>query len=749
MLLRKALIVGLLIGILGVNLVPLAHKLEEDIGLHLLFTLRGGRPVPPDVVIISLDKLSAEHLNVREEPRKWPRTLHASLVESLSRQGAAVIAFDILFDEVRIAEHDRLFARAMQNAGNVILCECLTKETLSLTEQGRVQTGDLNLVRLTPPIPVLAESAAALAPFPLPKVPVKVSQYWTFKSDAGDTPTLPVVAFQIFALHVYDDFIRLLKKFSPSQAAGLPGDGHAMLAARDVQRSIRALRDIFEAEPLVGKKMLADLRTSTESSGESKENQALKSLIRMYQGANSRYINFYGPPGTIPTVSYFQALQQDKRPDVNQNQLDFYGKAVFVGLSELLRPEQKDGFYTVFSQKSGIDISGVEIAATAFANLLEDRPVRPLGFRMHLASVFLWGLVLGVLCLLLPTGIAVMNVVGLAMLYLVAVYYQFKSTGMWHPMVIPLLVQAPVAFFAALVWKYIRMNRERQHIRTAFGYYLPDRVVDQLAHDISDIKTGSRLVYGTCLFTDAEKYATLSETMDPEKLGRFMNRYYEAIFEPVRRHGGIVSDVVGDAMMAIWATGRPDAALRHQACLTALDIAGAVGRFNQSSPGMQLPTRMGLHSGRMMLGSIGAIDHYEYRAVGDVVNSASRLEGLNKHLGTQIIVSDEVLHQLDGFLARPLGKFLLAGKSNPISVHELICRLEDSSEQQRSFCAIFHEALHAFTSQSWREAIKIFNESRKIAGEDSPSDYYLRLCAEYMKNPPEERWDGSIRLTKK
>jgi adenylate cyclase len=746
--LRTAAIVGMLIGILGANLAPLAHHLEEGVGLHLLFKLRGTRPPPDPVVIISLDRRSAERLGVREEPRHWPHSLHARLVERLSREGAAVIVFDILFDEARSAENNRMFARAIRDAGNVVLCECLRKETIPMTAPGRVRSGDISIVRLVPPIPVLADAAAALAPFPLPKVPVKVSQYWTFKSDAGGMPTLPVVAFQIFSLRAYDELVRWLNKIDPAQAAGLPADGSALLAARDAGRTVRAVRDIFDSRPRIGKTMQAELKASARTpAGPEKARTA--ALIKMYSGANSRYLNFYGPPGAIPTVPYSQAFQDPAAQGALPQPQIFARKAVFIGLSELTQADQKDGFYTAFSQKSGINISGVEIAATAFANLLEGMHVRPLDFRMHLAALLLWGFVLGGLCLLLPAGIAVVSAWGLGVLYLAASHHLFKMSGIWLPLVVPLCFQLPVACFAALVWKYIRTNRERRNIRRAFGYYLPDGVVDRLALDISDITTGSRLVYGTCLFTDAEKYTTLSETMPPEELSRFMNRYYESIFAPVRERGGIVSDVVGDAMMAIWATGHPDAALRRQACLTALDIAEAVHHFNQSSPEGQLPTRMGLHSGRMMLGSIGAIDHYEYRAVGDVVNSASRLEGLNKHLGTQIIVSEAVLHQLDGFLTRPLGNFLLAGKSSPIRVHELICRLEESSDAQRSLCAIFNEALDAFTKQSWDMAIKSFSECRDVFGEDGPSEYYLRLCERYIVHRPDGPWDGSIRLSKK
>ncbi len=266
---------------------------------------------------------------------------------------------------------------------------------------------------------------------------------------------------------------------------------------------------------------------------------------------------------------------------------------------------------------------------------------------------------------------------------------------------------------------------------------------------MGDIKTSSQIVYGTCLSTDAEQYTTFSEIMDPKELSSFMNQYYEAVFEPVKQHGGIVSDVKGDSMLAIWATAHPDAALRNQACLAALDIASAVHRFKQSSDTLQLPTRIGLHSGNMSLGTIGAIDHYEYRAVGDIVNTASRIEGLNKYLGTRILLSEEVLYDLDDFLTRECGKFLLVGKSKPIVVHELICRIEESNEEKRSLCGMFAEALSAYRRQSWAEAIEILHKSMKTYPEDGPSIFYLKLCKKYRENPPGEIRNGLVYLNEK
>ncbi len=749
--LSKAVTLGLLIGILGMvaSLAPVGPDLEESIGLDLLFRLRGAVEVPSDVIVVTMDKVSADNLNLPAEPDKWPRSLHARLTEKLVKEGAAVIAFDIIFDETRSTENDNLFAQAISSAGNVVLCEWLKKETIPLTDERGVYTGDLNIERLVPPIPLLARSAVALAPFPLPKVPVKVSQYWTFKTGAGDTPTLPVVVFQIFALDVYDEFIQLLETVSPSQAEKLPHDKDAIITTKSVEKLIRVLRDIFKKKPLIAEKMLGELQNPRTPSVSVEKNQILKSLVKMYQGANSRYLNFYGPPGSITTVPYYQVLGSQEKSAVNQKELDLDGKAVFIGLSERLRPEQKDGFYTAFSQSSGLDISGVEIAATAFANLLEDMPVRPPDFYAHLATIFLWGVVLGIFCRLFPTAIAAGSVIGMSVLYLIAAQYQFKNTGSWYPLVLPLFSQAPLAFFGSVLWKYWDANKERQNIRKTFGYFLPDKVVDQLARNMADIKTSSQIVYGTCLYTDAEQYTALSEAMDPKELSNFMNKYYEAVFKPVRQHGGIVSDVKGDSMLAIWATAHPDAALRIQACLAALDIASAVHRFNQASDTLQLPTRIGLHSGHMLLGTIGAIDHYEYRPVGDIVNTASRIEGLNKYLGTRILASEEVLYQLEGFLARELGKFLLVGKSAPIVVYELMCRMEESSEQQKSLCAMFAEALSAYRRQSWGEAIEIFYEFMKTCREDGPSIFYLKLSEKYRENPPGEMWNDIVCLNKK
>jgi len=759
--LSKAVILGFLTGIvgLGVSLLPSGVDLEENVGLDLLFNLRGTSQPPSDVIVVSIDQKSAEHLNISKDPRKWSRSLHARLTENLVKEGAMVVAFDLIFDEVKSPEDDHLFAEAIGKARNVVLCESLKSEKVPLTTKGGTPGGNLNIERLVSPIPPLAQSAVALAPFPLPKVPVKVSQYWTFKTEAGDTPTLPVVAFQVFGMQVYEEFIRLLKKVSPSKAEKLPDSNDAIIATRGVENVIREIRDIFQNEPLIAERMLKELQNERILSAEPKKNQILKSLIIMYQAPNSAHLNFCGPPGTIPTIPYYQVLEPQGKETPKQKQFDFSGKAVFVGLSDRSPLDQKDGFNTVFSEKSGLDLSGVEIAATAFANLLEDRPVRPLSPWVSFATLLLWGVLIGMVFYLLPTFVAAISILGLMVLYFIVTAYQFKASGSWYPFVLPLLIQSPLAFFGAVVWKYIEVNQERQKISEALQKIrniLPDGVFDQLSRNIKNIKGTGQLGYGICLYTDIEDFTTIAESKkkNPEKLSTLMNKYWEVLFKPVKQYGGIIFATAGDSMLAGWVTEKPDASLRNQACQAGLDIARAVDQFNesQSSDKDKLPTRIGLHSGDILLGAIGAMDHYEYGPLGDIVNTVQRIEGLNKPLHTRILVSEEVIDQLDGFLTRELGRFLLKGKIESISIYELVCRKEGSNDQQRIKCMTFANVLDPFRKGYWKEteeAIEKFRESIKSFGEDGPSLFFSDLCKKYKEKPSREPWDGVVPMEEK
>ena len=662
----KAAFFGLLVGAAGLvaSFSHFAHDIEEDVGLSLLFQLRGVRKAPSDVVVISIDRESSEQLDVSDNPDRWPRSLHKHLVENLDKEGAKVIVFDVYFIEPRSLHEDNSFAGAIGKAGNVVLAEPLKASEVGGSDPEGSYGGRHRIVKRVKPIASLSEAAVATAPFVLPRLPVKVNQYWTFQAAAGDSPTFPVVAFQLYALEAYDEFIRILEKVSPNHAGKLSHNADTAIKSKGAMGLIRDIREIFESDPLIDKKIVAELELSDRPTGDGNKMRLLKSLAKLYGGADRQYLNYYGPPRTFITMPFHQALRLGEE-SAREHKIDIKGKAVFVGLSEILLTERKDSFYTVFSRTNGVFISGVEIAATAFANLLEDTSVKPIGTHYYIAVILAWGLLVGVVCRTTAAPVLVaIGILGLVILYLAAAQYQFNAHANWYPIVIPLFLQAPLAFFGAVLWDYFETNKEHQNLRKILGYYVPNEVVDELAKNIVDLKRGDQTVYGACLLTDAAGFTTLSEKMGVQELNTLIGKYHRAIFEPVKQNGGRVIDLAGDSVLAIWKAARPDAQLRQQACHAALDVAKAVRQFSQSFEAVKLPTRVAIHVGQIFLGNVGTEEDYRYGAQGDAINTASRMDGLNKYLGTEILVSEEVINGLDGFLTREAGRFLLKGKAH-------------------------------------------------------------------------------------
>jgi adenylate cyclase len=268
-------------------------------------------------------------------------------------------------------------------------------------------------------------------------------------------------------------------------------------------------------------------------------------------------------------------------------------------------------------------------------------------------------------------------------------------------------------------------------------------VVDELASKRADTQAAGQLMHGVCLSTDAYDYTRMSEAMPPAELGELMNAYYETLFQPVRNNNGIISDVVGDAMLALWAAVKREPAIQRQAIQAALEINRALTTPTSTAVQHCLQTRIGLHSGEILLGSIGAVDHYEYRAVGDIVNTSTRIQGLNSHLGTKILLSSEVLAGVAGLQTRELGSFILSGKSRPVVIHELLGAEADTEAASRSdYLAHFAEGLAAFRAGDWHMAGSIFTAMQAENRQDGVLQFFLARCS--MQAPPD--WDGMIRM---
>ncbi|MDY7573526.1 adenylate/guanylate cyclase domain-containing protein [Actimicrobium sp. CCI2.3] len=746
---HKHILFALTMGLSGLvfGMLPALQTLEQTHALAWLFDWRGVVRAPADVVIVAIDGDSATRLGLPPKPAQWPRTVHAQLIAQLAQAGASTIIFDLLFDRAAaIPSQDIALAAALRAAGNVLLVESLVQEQLVVAGTDGSGVGTVRVERAIVPIALLAQAALGSAALPLPR-DERINAAWFFKADDGAMATLPSLALQGHALAGYTRLMQHLRQRDPLFAATLPADATALRRSRSFNRVVRQLRRYVFAHPHLVNQLQQDLaHDRSVDAGTASTASTLRALLALYAGPDAGYLNFYGPARTITTIAYDRVLQ-GLPPDAVR------GKAVFIGYSAATVNDQdrlRDDYHTVFSGADGLQLSGVEIGATAFANLLDGSMLRPLDPVWRLALLCGWG---GGLALAARrwrvSHIAVAFTLGCGA-YLVAAEWLFLRCQFWLPIVTPLLIQLPLVLLSAAVLRYLAASRQRDHIQHAFSHFIPPAMVEQLAGETHAIDAASALCSGICLATDAASYTSLAESMEPVALTALMNRYYAILFAPVAAHGGIVSDVKGDAMLAIWTGHHADRRLRAHACNAALEIQHNLDSLQQ--PGMAsrvLPTRIGLDVGPLRLGNVGAGQHYEYRAVGDTVNTASRIENLNRQLGTSVLAAAAVIDGLDEFVLRPLGAFLLPGKSLPVTVVELRTWRDRQTRQDSWLCDTFATALDAFRQQRWEVALATFSSILERMPTDGPSRFYLHQCVRNITEAPAQPWNAVMRIDEK
>jgi len=689
---------GLFLGLSAAlfGLTPVASVLEEMSGLDFLFWLRGAIQPPAEVVTIGIDRNSSLTLGAGDDPARWPRSLHAQAVRRLHAAGADLIAFDIVFGDAH-PEEDKELAAAIREAGNVVLADFLKLRHLQ---------GDVYAESLEQPVSELADSAVASAPFLLVQG-AKANRFLTLHGEQGERPTLPMILLQL----------RLAMAGGKALLSAVAADGEGSAGHGGTVPLDRLTKTLLEQPELLRRE-----GTDTQAVHQ------LQALAESYAGNPIRYFNHYGPAGTITRIPYHQLVEGDVDPDLASK---LHGKVVLVGFTENFQPNTTEGiYYSPFSP-----VSSLELAATAVANLLENRQVRPFfDDQKQFLWLLFWGYLLGLLSQSRAVSTGSLQIIFAATAYLVLAAMLFKSRGLWIPISIPLFWEMPVALLACLVGNYMTRAREHRKIHSVIRRFIPVDVASQLIHPESHVHWDGRLTFGVCLATDAGQYTALAESMPPMALGELMNRYYACVFPAVTGNQGWVSDVVGDAMMAIWTGEDGNLDLRRRALSAALEILQALSAFEQDN-GIVLPIRMGLHCGEMRVGFVGASDHGEYRAVGDTVNTAARLEALNKLLGTHILLAEGLTQGIDGFLIRRLGSFLLAGKVQPVSVVELLCQKQEAPEHLPLMIDRFEQALELYQRGEWSDALAKFALLAIEYPEDGPTRFYRDAAAARISDP--------------
>jgi adenylate cyclase len=388
------------------------------------------------------------------------------------------------------------------------------------------------------------------------------------------------------------------------------------------------LRHFFMSDPA----LLVRLRTRLESQDmrlTSAERDILRRLMNMYAGDDIHYLNYYGPPRTsVTAIPYHQALDPKRAPD-------FKDKLIFVGVSETLRENQnQDTFVTPFLSADGLKTHGVEIAATAVANLLEGNSLKRLNSVSVALVLLAWGVCVGFLWRTYSQGLASIMTVVAGASYVYLALHQFRVAEMWLPLVLPL--SQTVLIITLAQWSNRKEDRViTKRIHRELEQWLPTHTVAQITSTKSAPRFNQQLVYSTCLHTDIQGYTELSHRLRPDELAAVMQNYREVISGPVLEHQGIVSDQHGDSMLAIWASSEPELVFRRKACFGALAIAEALQRFNSARDHPPLPTRIGLHADKIVLAKRAGDEPQRLRCSGRLLipPAASKKKIKNSRLG--------------------------------------------------------------------------------------------------------------------
>ena len=741
------IVLALSVGTISALLVPVpqVQSLEQNLGLGWLFRWRGPLAGPQEVVVVRMSHESAgniflpqdaekfhhcddirtgvkpaTHVSVPSLPARWPRCLHTMLVDKLAKAGAKAVAFDVLFRPRPPlpgrtgdfnADQDRLLAAAMARARRVLIAGKLESPDVSPASTSE------EMIEISP---VILDGALGIAPFPVVPHDGRLDEFLVFTQGSSATLSLPALALQAYSLDVYPQFRDMLARLAPDQVQFLPPTVEEVRELGQLQTTCLLIRQIFKGIPGLARRMQAALASDESAGLDADVRTGLGRLVSLYSGPDVRLLNLLGPSGTVRSYGYDQALAFDEK----QSTAAFFGKMVFVGYAEIHRPEQIEHFATVFSSAHGLALSGVEIAATAFTNLLHDSSIRPAALPLWVLITLLAGITSTLLCLLVPSRLA-LPIVGLLLAsYLGAALWVFIGRNIWLPLVMPACIAAPLGLLTGMAWKYRVARQQRDYIRNAFIKFVPREVVDELEKNAGDLGATRESLECACVATDAANYTNLAEAMQSEELADFLNRYFDTLFRPVARHGGFVSDIVGDAMLAIWPGRSPDT--RQHMLSALLEMRDAAMQFNGQAASNRLTTRFGVDWGRVTLTMVGSQTHYEYRAVGDTANTATRIQELNKKLGTRVLVSEPALEGVNAFLLREVGYFLLRGKTLPIRAFELIGLRESADAKDLELCERFAGALALLRTGASAAALQAFRNLAARFPDDGPAAFYVR-----------------------
>ncbi|MBT3879114.1 MAG: adenylate/guanylate cyclase domain-containing protein [Candidatus Scalindua sp.] len=456
---------------------------------------------------------------------------------------------------------------------------------------------------------------------------------------------------------------------------------------------------------------------------------------------NRMMINYCGPEFTFNYFSFCDVIEGKIPPDTFNNKIVFLG-ATASGLGDFIA--------TPFSSQT----PGVEKHATVTENILHEKFVVRGEWEVlqDVIAILCISLALGIFLPLLPAIWGAVASTSLWFGYNYYVYERFINDGTWLNVTYP-SVTVILCFSSITLYRFISEEKLRKGVKSAFENFMDPKVVHEILKEPEDIKLGGEEREVTVYFSDIEKFSSISEKLQPAELIELLNEYLSEMTDQILDHGGFLDKYIGDAIVAAFGTPleQPDHAVK--ACLATIDNQKRLRELNvkfKEEGRLQIKARIGLNSGRVLVGNVGSMNRLSYTVIGDEVNLGARLEAANKYYGTYTMISESTYELAkDHIEARELDMIRVVGKEKPVKVYELIDRKGEVQEAKREVLKLYEDGLKMYRKKEWQKAISMFQKALNKDPHDGPSLAYIERCKIYVQDPPPENWDGVYVLTEK
>lgn len=452
-------------------------------------------------------------------------------------------------------------------------------------------------------------------------------------------------------------------------------------------------------------------------------------------GRGEILLNFPGHKKTFPHYSFVDVLKRRIGPE------ELKGKIILIGATAV-------GIYDVRPTPVDETYPGVEIHATAIDNILEGRYLmRPewLWFFELLALWLIFGIITFTMLRRGAMGSIFISFIPIALLN-GGSYIAFRFFNLWIKVVYPTTASILLILILAF-YRYFKEERMKRMIRNAFEHYLSEELVEIVVTDPEKLKLGGEKREITILFSDVRDFTTLSEELSAEEVAEFLHGYLTPMTRVILKHKGLLDKYIGDAIMAIF--GAPVYIDDHaeRACFAALNMLEVLKEFNRTTKWKEVNIGIGINTGKCIVGNMGSDVLFDYTAVGDTVNIASRLEGITKVYKENIIVSESTVEKIKNpsLIFRELDYVKVKGKKKPVRIFQLVGERNKVEETKLRLYEEFSKGLSSYRKGQWDDAIKYFKKCLEIDSLDFPSQLFLQKCNKLKEVKPTD-WDGIFEI---